>query len=58
LISPQQQATNDEFYLIKFFFSILFIIVIIGIVVSIASNEGKKDTLLYAKFIADVNNAR
>jgi hypothetical protein len=47
-----------KFYLFKFFFSLLFIIVIIGIVSSIASNQGKKDTLLYAKFIADVSNSR
>ena len=44
-------------YLIKFFFSLLFIITIIGIVGFIANDHGKKDTLLYAKFIADVQGA-
>lgn len=44
--------------MLKFFFSLLFIIVIIGIVGFIASNDGKKDTLLYAKFIADASNMR
>jgi hypothetical protein len=41
-------------YLIKFFFSLLFILVIVACVGFIAQNDGKKDTLLYAKFIADV----
>jgi hypothetical protein len=40
--------------LIKFFFSLLFILVIVGTLGFIAQNDGKKDTLLYAKFIADV----
>jgi hypothetical protein len=51
-------ASVNGTYLIKFFFSLLFVIVIVGIVGFIASNEGKKDTLLYAKFIADAGNAR
>jgi hypothetical protein len=41
-------------YLIKFFFSVLFILVIVACVGFISQNDGKKDTLLYAKFIADV----
>jgi hypothetical protein len=46
--------TPDNTYLIRFFFSIIFILVIVACVGFIAQNEGKKDTLLYAKFIADV----
>lgn len=38
----------------KFFFALLFIIVSLGSLMAIANMENKKDTLLYAKFIADV----
>jgi len=50
----ETQGPTDGTYLIKFFFSILFIFVIVGTVGFISQNDGKKDTLLYAKFIADV----
>jgi hypothetical protein len=43
-------------YLIKFFFSLLFVFVIIASVRVISDDDGKKDTLLYAKFLADVNS--
>ena len=41
-------------YITKFFFIILFILVSLGSLASIANMENRKDTLLYAKFIADV----
>ena len=44
--------------MIKFFFAILMIIVVIGSAGFIIDSDSKKDTLLYAKFIADVNNIR
>ena len=47
-------SKDTENYVLKFFFSLMFIIVIIATVSVLAGNEGKKDTLLYAKFIADV----
>jgi hypothetical protein len=34
----------------------MFILIIVGTIGFIAENDGKKDTLLYAKFIADVGN--
>lgn len=34
----------------------MFIIVSLGTLAAIAAMENKKDTLLYAKFLADVNN--
>ena len=52
----QAAGTTDSTYLIKFFFSILFVIVILAIIGFIADGSSKKDTLLYAKFIADVGN--
>jgi len=52
----QQAPTTDSTYLIKFFFSIIFVIVIISIIGFISDGSSKKDTLLYAKFIADVGN--
>jgi len=41
-------------YILKFFFSLMFIFVSLGSLYAIANMENKKDTLLYAKFIADV----
>lgn len=41
-------------YITKFFFGLVFIIVTLSILGSIANMENRKDTLLYAKFIADV----
>lgn len=49
-------SQSNGTYLIKFFFSLLFIFVIIGCIGFITKNDGKKDTLLYAKFIADVQS--
>jgi hypothetical protein len=43
-------------YLIKFFFSIAFIFMLLAGTMAILNSEGKKDTLLYAKFLADVNS--
>jgi hypothetical protein len=54
--SSVTQQTTSFSYITKFFFSILFIIVSLGCLAAIATMENKKDTLLYAKFIADVNN--
>ena len=45
-------------YLIKFFFSLMFVFMLIASVTVISDNDGKKDTLLYAKFIADVSGQR
>jgi hypothetical protein len=48
------KADKSSTYITKFFFSLMFIIVCLGTLASIAGMENKKDTLLYAKFIADV----
>lgn len=52
------EGSKDSTYLFKFFFGILMIIVSIGCVGFIIDSDSKKDTLLYAKFIADVSNIR
>ena len=54
----QLQTLTDSSgaYLIKFFFSIAFIFMLLFSVLAILDSEGKKDTLLYAKFLADVNS--
>jgi hypothetical protein len=51
-----QQQNPSTTYLIKFFFIIVFILVTLGTLVGIVGMENKKDTLLYAKFIADVHS--
>ena len=45
---------NSTSYITKFFFSLMFIIVSFTSLGYIAYMENGKDTLLYAKFIADV----
>lgn len=52
----QAPPATDSSYLIKFVFSIVFMIVTVSVLVSIADMKNQRDTLLYAKFIADVNN--
>lgn len=48
-----QDATTFG-YITKFFFGLLFLIVTLTLFLSIACMENRKDSLLYAKFIADV----
>jgi hypothetical protein len=49
------QSTGSEgAYIIKFFFIILGILVTVGVLGFVANIDNRKDTLLYAKFIADV----
>ena len=50
----QLQTTNDSSYLIKFFFSIMFLLVSFAVLYAIADMTNQRDSLLYAKFIADV----
>ena len=52
----QSMADPTGSYLIKFFFSIAFIFMLIAAVNAILDSDSKKDTLLYAKFLADVNS--
>ena len=52
----QSFADPSGSYLIKFFFSIAFIFMLLSAVYAILDSDGKKDTLLYAKFLADVNS--
>ena len=47
-------ATKSGTYITKFFFSLMFILVSLGALAAVAYMENGKDTLLYAKFIADV----
>lgn len=48
-------ADEQGTYLIKFFFSLMFVFVLIASVSVIANSDNKKDTLLYAKFTTDAN---
>lgn len=48
-------AATNPYYITKFFFIILFVFMIVGSVMCIVNMDNGKDTLLYAKFIADVN---
>lgn len=53
-IKVTNEANNNPTYILKFFFGFMFIIVSLGSLMAIANMENRKDTLLYAKFIADV----
>ena len=52
--SESSTAEEHSPYLIKFFFILTFIFITIGTLSFISNMNTKKDTLLYAKFIADV----
>lgn len=45
---------QDSTYLLKFFFSILLVLVSVASVGFIVDSDSKKDTLLYAKFLTEV----
>lgn len=51
----RQTADVGSSYITKFFFIIMFIGITVGSLGLIVGMENKKDSLLYARFIADVS---
>jgi hypothetical protein len=50
----QGKMQTSKSYILKFFFGFVFIIILLGSLSTITNMDNRKDTLLYAKFIADV----